>query len=132
MLMTSPFFTLEILKSPSSPVIVPLVVPFTTTEAPIIVSPFWSTTIPVHALFCCTLCTPMASTCGAACMNPVEIPDKNSNALTDFSCSLVIDLSFVLIKDLVYILSLWLNSSFCISRFPLFPEVLLQTSCILL
>ena len=34
-------------------VIVPLVVPFTTTDAPITVSPVASTTTPVQAPFCC-------------------------------------------------------------------------------
>ena len=43
------------LNTPSISVIVPVVVPSATTFAPIIGSPFSSTTIPLMALCCCTL-----------------------------------------------------------------------------
>lgn len=50
--MIAPFCTLGIEKSPSRPVMVPLVVPFTTTDAPITVSPDASFTTPVHVDYC--------------------------------------------------------------------------------
>lgn len=89
----SPFFTLGILKSPSNPVIVPLVVPFTTTEAPMIVSPFRSTTVPVQEV-CCTTYKFIAFTSGIAII-PIGRPEKSKNALSDFKCSLAIDLSLI-------------------------------------
>ena len=47
-----PLGTLDREKSPSIPVMVPFVEPFTTTDAPIIVSPVASFTTPVQVPFC--------------------------------------------------------------------------------
>ena len=83
--MISPFFTFDKEKSPSSPVIVPLVVPFTTTDAPMTVSPVASLTIPVHVPLCCVIFTSVTPGLATAYAAPVEAPIRNSNILTDFS-----------------------------------------------
>ena len=62
-----PFFTPLMTKSPSIPVTVPLVVPFTTTETPMSVSPLVSLTTPLHAeVCCCMVCTTDAEAPGTA------------------------------------------------------------------
>ena len=81
----SPLLTLDKEKSPSIPVIVPLVVPFTTTEAPMTVSPVPSFTIPVQAPFCCVIFTSVTPGLLTAYAAPVEAPIRNSIILTDFS-----------------------------------------------
>lgn len=54
--MVQPLGALLILNLPSKSVTVPFAVPFITTDAPIIGSPFWSTTKPLQTLsYCCTL-----------------------------------------------------------------------------
>ena len=53
-----PFFTPLRLKLPSIPVTVPLVVPFTTIEAPMSGSPLVSTTTPLHKDGCCCIVKP--------------------------------------------------------------------------
>ena len=83
--MISPFFTFDKEKSPSSPVIVPLVVPFTTTDAPMTVSPVASLTTPVHVPLCCVIFTSVTPGLATAYAAPVEAPIRNSNILTDFS-----------------------------------------------
>ena len=50
----SPVFTSLKEKSPLIPVIVPFVVPLTTTDAPMMVSPAASFTTPLQILLCCT------------------------------------------------------------------------------
>ena len=54
--MISPFFTLSKVKCPSKSVIVPLVVPFTITDAPV-TGPKASSTIPDTFAFCCEMST---------------------------------------------------------------------------
>ena len=57
----SPFFTFDNEKSPSSPVMVPLVVPLTTTDAPMTVSPCESFTTPLQVDVCCVFLTDSVS-----------------------------------------------------------------------
>ena len=74
----SPFFTLERLKSPSSPVMVPFVVPLTTTDAPMTVSPVESSTTPVQVPFCWAIIAPEAGFGDAAFTLPAAIADRSS------------------------------------------------------
>ena len=79
-----PFFTPGKEKLPSKSVIVPVVVPFTTTEAPI-TGPIASTTVPVAVSLCCVIFTSSAPVEATAKAAPVEAPIKNSIILTVLS-----------------------------------------------
>ena len=83
--MMSPFFTFGKEKAPSKSVMVPLVVPFTMTEAPITVSPSASLTTPVAVSLCCVIFTSSAPGAEMAKAAPVEVPIKNSIILTVLS-----------------------------------------------
>ena len=80
----SPFFTPDKEKLPSKSVIVPLVVPFTITEAPI-TGPIASTTVPVAVSLCCVIFTSSTPAGEVAKAAPVETPIKNSIILTVLS-----------------------------------------------
>ena len=79
--MVVPGVMLERLNSPFRSVIVPLVVPLTTTEAPMMVSPEASFTIPVHGLFC-WICSTASRCVIPACVRLVGNPASSSNMLT--------------------------------------------------
>ena len=73
---------LRIVKS----VIVPLVVPFTTTEAPITDSPVASFTSPLHIPACCVVAKEFAPEAVAVEIVPENKVPRNNTILTD--CSL--------------------------------------------
>ena len=64
---------------------VPLVVPFTTTDAPITVSPVASLTTPVQVPLCCVIFKSVTPGLATAYAAPVEAPIRNNIMLTDFS-----------------------------------------------
>ena len=86
----SPFFTLEREKLPSKSVITPLVVPFTTTEAPI-TGPIASTTVPVAVSLCCTTGALIGAALVVAIADPVDIANKHSIKLTDLNCFVIVN-----------------------------------------
>ena len=76
----SPFFTLLKENLPSTSVTVPLEVPFTSTEAPITVSPRSSTTTPVQIEVCCVAFTAkllVPANAGEAPMHPKDTAMTN-------------------------------------------------------
>ncbi len=76
----SPFFTLLKENLPSKSVTAPLDVPFTSTEAPITVSPRSSTTTPVQVEVCCVALTAkllVPANAGEAPMHPKDTAMTN-------------------------------------------------------
>ena len=82
------------MKSPSTPVMVPLVVPFTTTEAPITVSPVASLTTPLQAEFTCCAASTSFERGGVdtAYIIPLLKAEMISISPTDLKCLFIISL----------------------------------------
>ena len=82
--MVAPFLTPLMENLPSMSVIAPLVVPFTTTDAPMTGSPAPSFTIPLQASFCC--CTETDSLEAYAGSPPATPMPRHKSMLTSLTC----------------------------------------------